>query len=113
MKQCHRCGTPWISEKRQPGVKELCLKCSAYLHSCLNCRFHRPKAHNECYIPDTEWVADRAGANFCDQFEFADAQVQNAEDTKKANARDAVDRLLGGTESPDRPKSLNDLFGGE
>jgi len=112
MKRCHRCGEPWLVEKKQPGVKECCPKCSAYLHSCLNCRWHLPSAHNECYIPDTDWVSDRAGANFCDQFEFKDSDVQENLDTKKDSARAALDKFLGGGSETRKPKSLDDLFGG-
>ena len=24
MKRCHKCGEPWVSEKKQPAVKEYC-----------------------------------------------------------------------------------------
>jgi hypothetical protein len=41
-----------------------------YLHCCHNCRFHDPKKHNECHIPNSEFVRDRFAANFCEEFEF-------------------------------------------
>ncbi|HPO15455.1 MAG TPA: hypothetical protein PLI09_18580 [Candidatus Hydrogenedentes bacterium] len=98
-----------MSVKRQPGVKEFCAQCSAYLHCCLNCRFHDPSLHNECKIPNTEWVGDRKGANFCDEFEFADTiPGGNASETKKDQARQALDGLFGG--SAPKPKTLDDLF---
>lgn len=114
MKACHKCGTEWVSAKRQPSVKEFCVQCSAYLHCCLNCRFHDPHAHNECFIPNTEWVADRRSANFCDEFEFRDfapGAPGSAEAEKRDQARKALDALLGGGEpAPSKPKSLDDLF---
>lgn len=112
MKRCHKCGAEWRSEKRQPGVKEFCSACTAYLHCCKNCRFHDPNAHNQCRIPTTEWVGDRAGANFCDEFEFADRDEATAEDQEHNRARATLERLLGGDEAPRRrPKTLDDLFG--
>ena len=69
---CHKCNTPWENDKRSPGFKETCSGCGAYLHCCKNCRFHVPTAHNQCYIPDTEYVVNRAGLNFCEEFAFRD-----------------------------------------
>ncbi len=109
MKRCHKCGTEWVSEKRQPGVKEFCAHCSAYLHCCLNCRFYDPALHNECAIPNTEWVGDRRGANFCDEFEFADTSPKSdTPDAKRDKARKALDGLFGA--STPKPKTLDDLF---
>jgi hypothetical protein len=109
---CHACGHPWVSEKKQPAVKEFCERCSAYLHCCLNCRFHDPSRHNECHIPNTDWVGDRAGANFCDEFEFRAVGGAPGGD-RAADARSGFDALFGddGEESA-APKSLDDLFGG-
>lgn len=70
MFQCFHCHAPWESSLRQPAVKETCGKCGAYLHCCRNCRFHKKGYPNECYIPDTEKIADKKRANFCDEFEF-------------------------------------------
>lgn len=112
MHVCHNCGREWVSEKRQPGFKEYCEGCDAYLHCCLNCRFHEPGRHNECQIPNTDWVSDRAGANFCDQFEFkeAGAGAGNQQTTRKA--RQQFDQLLGGAPGEEKkPRSFDDLFG--
>ena len=108
MKRCHRCGTEWVSEKRQPGVKETCPKCSAYLHCCRNCRFHDKTQHNECRIPNTEWVGDRVGLNFCDEFEFADTTAAIGEDKGKKKARDAFGALFGNA-APSADKDAKQL----
>jgi hypothetical protein len=50
------------------GFRETCPACSSYLHSCAGCRYYAPGKPNSCEIPGTEWVADREGANFCDEF---------------------------------------------
>ncbi len=109
MKQCHKCGTEWVSEKRQPAFKDFCSKCTAYLHCCKNCRFHDPRLHNQCQIPTTEWVSDRAGCNFCEDFEFRDSIVASKADSKKAQARDAFSDLFG-EGADDKPDEGADAF---
>jgi len=122
MKTCHRCGSEWESPNRQPGFKEICVRCDAYLHCCKNCKHHRISAPNQCYIPNTEAIGDRAGMNFCEEFEFKDpAREQDGADKAK-DARQELENLLGPLEKkaldPDflggaskKPKSLDDLFG--
>lgn len=99
--------------KKQPGPKDFCDGCSAYLHCCLNCRFYDEGAPNKCYIPNTEWVADKAGANFCDEFEFADDTTEGRGNQKESDARDAFHHLFG--DNPDEagtgPADFNKLFG--
>ena len=110
MKRCHKCGKEWVSDKRQPGVKEFCPECTAYLHCCKNCRFHDPRAHNQCLIPNTEWVAERAGCNFCDEFEFKDTGADSGcNEGKQEKARDALSELLGG--EVDRAEEGRGAFG--
>ncbi len=113
MKRCHRCGAEWTGEKRQPGVKEYCEQCSAYLHCCMNCRFHRPHAHNECQVPNSEWVGDRKGGNFCGDFEFLDMTLEGGEDEKNDKARDALAGLFGDDSGEEKkPAAFDDLFTG-
>ena len=96
MKPCHHCGAAWDGGgKRQPGPRDICGACSAYLHCCLNCRFYEPGAHEECYIPIAEWVGDKAGGNFCDEFEFADREPGPSGAGAGEQARTALDRLFG------------------
>ena len=111
MAQCHNCGREWVTQKRVkvPGVKETCEGCEAYLHSCLNCRFHDLSAHNQCAIPKTEWVADRAKANFCDQFEWrlpgpADERIKAGGDARRAG-----DALFGEDEASAGEECRTDL----
>lgn len=90
---CHSCGAAWQGDKRAPGPKETC-NCGAYLHCCLNCRFHRPSAHNQCLVPNTEWVGDRRKGNFCDQFEFRRATA-GTDKQQQTQARAQLDALFG------------------
>ncbi|MBI5094148.1 MAG: hypothetical protein HZB26_17115 [Candidatus Hydrogenedentes bacterium] len=116
MKRCHRCATEYVSAKKQPGPKDTCESCLAYLHSCLNCRFYEEHAHNNCYIPTTDWVADKEGPNFCDEFEFSDSDTVPGKKAGSDSARDAFGALFGG--SPDESESkkgvddFKKLFGG-
>ena len=114
MRKCHRCATEWDSIKRVPGVKEFCSKCSAYLHCCLNCRHHNPAYHNQCAIPNTDWVGDKAGANFCDEFEFATAGAPSKETRDAQTSRSALDSLFGDAPTVGDAEKLDkfkDLFG--
>jgi len=121
---CFNCQHPWESTLRQPAVKETCDHCGAYLHCCRNCRFHRKGYPNECYIPDTEKIADKARANFCDEFEFRSppsdsnsstgtqddlAALLGEEDEERTkNEQDSVKEWL--TTSDKKVKGFDDLF---
>ncbi|HOK08582.1 MAG TPA: hypothetical protein PLT82_01305 [Candidatus Hydrogenedens sp.] len=98
MKSCYRCGTPWESfTKKQPGVKETCTKCNAYLHCCMNCRWYLPGKPNDCLIPNTDKVANREGPNFCDFFEIKD-RVENLDSSweqQKEKAKKDFEQLFG------------------
>ncbi|MCC6794011.1 MAG: hypothetical protein IT366_02745 [Candidatus Hydrogenedentes bacterium] len=107
MRKCHRCGAEWDSIKRVPGVKEFCAKCSAYLHCCLNCKHHSPAYHNQCAIPNTDWVGDKAGTNFCDEFEFRDAAAAAGEAAKTSAARGALENLFGDAAPPSDAEKLD------
>lgn len=114
MKRCHNCGSEWVSDKKRPSVKEFCEKCTAYLHCCLNCRFYDPHAHNKCFIPTTDWVADRAGCNFCDEFDFADREEDAARPGEKKRAQEALKGLFGDETDEEHPEgrdAFDKLFG--
>ena len=108
MKCCHRCGHPWDTGKERPGPKDFCESCSAYLHCCLNCRFHDPSLHNACAIPTTDWVGDKAGANFCDEFVFREHVAAGPTDDA-AQARGAFDNIFGEPDTPSGEDLLNDF----
>ncbi len=114
MRQCHQCGTEWTGEKAVPGPKEYCEVCSAYLHCCLNCRFRKQGRHNECAIPNTDWVGDREGPNFCEHFEFVDAAPTTPLEND-VEASTAFRALFGDIDPPKNkyPSSFEDLFSGD
>jgi len=117
MKRCHKCGTEWKGEevaKKQPAVKDYCEKCSAYLHCCLNCRFYDKYAHNQCRIGTTDWVGDREGPNFCDEFEFADTEDAGKPSADARKAKHNLDKLLNDSGDTDETPGIDDfkkLFG--
>lgn len=84
MKQCHKCGTAWKSDQPQPGYRDTCPECAAFLHCCLNCVFHDPSLHNQCRVPNTEFVRARDAANFCDEFRFRISAETVAKQHRKA-----------------------------
>jgi hypothetical protein len=110
MERCHKCKSPWESGKNQPAVKETCPQCNAYLHCCLNCRFHRPSAHNQCHIPTADWVGDRAGPNFCDEFEFSSALKGDKDAAQRDAARTTLDALFQEASPKKEPTNFDDLF---
>ena len=65
---CVKCGEARTS-KEKVGYREECIKCGEDLHSCVNCRFHDPRAYNECNEPTAEVVREKNRSNFCDFFE--------------------------------------------
>ena len=114
MRRCQKCGAEWISDKKQPGAKETCPECAAYLHCCLNCRFHELGVYNDCSIGTTEYVADKDGCNFCDEFEFAASDEAVAGSGTADEARSSFDSLFGASEHKKDQERLNDfkrLFG--
>jgi hypothetical protein len=63
---CHRCGHPLAAERI--GVRDVCPRCAAWLHSCRNCDFYAPGHAHDCAEPNAEPVADKEQGNFCDYF---------------------------------------------
>lgn len=92
---CWKCGSQWESDS-QPGRGDACPRCDLDFHSCRNCRHHDPRYHNECRVPDTEFIRDREKANFCDQFEIAAKAPGGAGGKDLEEARKRFNRLFGG-----------------
>ena len=103
MRVCHKCGTEWVTEKTRPHFKEYCETCSAYLHCCKNCKFYDTSAPNQCYIPNTETVADRNKMNYCDEFEFRDGARGESDDARHDAAMKEAKALWGDEDTHDGP----------
>jgi hypothetical protein len=93
VKICHACGQE-IEIPEKVSREEICPKCRAGLHCCLNCSFFDEYAQNRCREPMAEWVSDREKGNFCEYFTFQDtgggAQAARARD----EARERLESLF-------------------
>ena len=98
MQTCARCGAQ-VEIEGAVGRSSTCSNCGAYLHSCVNCRFYKPGMHNSCSEPQSEPVADKRSANFCDYFSMKQVrgnEIGGRPVDKKRKAREDFDKLFGG-----------------
>jgi hypothetical protein len=49
--------------------EDVCSKCGAALHACVNCRFFDPSARWECRAEITEPVRSKTAANRCGEWQ--------------------------------------------
>ncbi len=91
-KHCPLCGHD-LGDAAEPGRRDSCNGCGADLHACVACRFHDPRAHNQCREPKAEWQPKRDRANFCDFFELAprSADSPNADPGEERRQRQLDD----------------------
>lgn len=90
------------------SFREYCEACGSALHCCRNCIYYKTGLPNDCMIPNTEYVADRTKANFCDEF-----KLSGKGPTKLKDANNAAKRLFGDdiqTLKNDPKKRFNALF---
>lgn len=101
MTVCHACGKPVTFEPKLSRTA-VCPSCQGDLHVCKNCRFYDRTVHNQCRETLAEWVSDKAKANFCDYFVFADrTNLTLPERQGAATAGNAIETAR---------KKLDDLF---
>lgn len=91
--QCYKCQEELVFDVKIARL-DTCPNCSAYLHSCRNCRFWSPSAHNQCTENQGEFIRDREGANFCNWFQFRVMGEDTSASTNAAKAK--LDALFGG-----------------
>ncbi|MBI3653262.1 MAG: hypothetical protein HY231_19715 [Acidobacteria bacterium] len=72
---------------------DVCPKCEADVHCCVNCDQYEPTAHNKCLEPQAEWVTDREKANYCDFF-VARKETRNLIVKQRDSARLDFDNLF-------------------
>ena len=92
---CRGCGGD-LGARDRIGRRETCPRCGVDLHSCRQCRFHDPRAYNECSEPQAERVLDKERGNFCEYFGCADAVTRTRPGGAAAggNAREDLERLF-------------------
>ena len=95
MKYCHKCSAPWEG-LNQPGSRDICLKCRADLHACLNCGFYDVSKSNQCFANVEDPVIYKDRSNFCDEFRFAERQAFPAVSAGNGpgKEKDAFDKLF-------------------
>jgi len=90
---CHACKKP-VMIGREVGRKDECPSCHADLRCCLNCRFYDAHAPKQCREPQADLVREKAKANFCDFFRFADQSGPAPSGGAADGARAALDDLF-------------------
>lgn len=93
MKTCHACKKELVLG-RTIGRRDSCPHCRADLFCCLNCSFYDRAASKQCREPMAELVKDKARANFCDYFAFAETRGAAAAADTADGARSALDKLF-------------------
>lgn len=92
------------------AFRATCDYCQAALHCCKNCKFYHPGKPNECEVPRTTYIPDRAKANLCEEYRLR----KPATLTPTKNISDIEKQLFGETKaeiSDLQPKDkFNSLF---
>ena len=91
--ECYKCEEELVFDVKI-GRLDTCPNCSAYLHSCRNCRFWSPTAHNQCLENQGEFIRDREAGNFCGHWQFRRMGEEIADEASKAKSK--LDALFGG-----------------
>jgi len=115
MPRCHACGADYDATERV-GFRDVCERCDADLHVCLNCRFHDPGAANACREEQAETVVEKNRANRCEWFQPGGGGRESGQGEEAARAKlDALFRKPGEAAKPPGPKkdpraAAEDLF---
>ena len=84
--QCWSCRNETEMEDKI-GRKEECPHCSADMHSCKNCQYFDPGAHNQCSETISEYVPDKERANFCGMYTAFKGERAPTDDLGAARSR--------------------------
>lgn len=76
------------------GRLDTCAHCDAYLHACKNCRFYDPSLHNQCRIPEADFIRDRETSNFCHHFDILDRHDPPVTDDSVDKAKAKLNELF-------------------
>ncbi|MGM0439729.1 MAG: hypothetical protein ACQEP8_01275 [Chlamydiota bacterium] len=104
---CWKCGYNNSDIENKIGYRSVCQQCSAWQHVCVNCKYYRPGAPNDCRAPDTEPIRDREEVNFCEEFKVTDEKT-----TFYTNPDEVSKRLFGEEENSKHHKTAKDKFHG-
>ena len=91
---CHKCLNEVefiVNVGFKVGRLDTCVHCGVYLHCCKCCQYYDPGRHNDCEIPDADFIRDREEANFCNSYRIKDwpeGEAPEKDDTvEKAKAQ--------------------------
>lgn len=76
------------------GRLDTCDHCGAYLHCCKNCENYDPSRHNQCKIPEADFIRDREEANFCNHFKMLDRDEAPEADDSVDKAKAALNEMF-------------------
>ena len=96
---CYKCEEELVFDVKI-GRLDTCPNCGAYLHSCRNCRFWSPSAHNQCIENQGEFIRDREAGNFCGFFQF---RVVGEDASAEISAHKAKLEAMFGGGGPQKP----------
>jgi hypothetical protein len=93
MKRCH--SYLKVLEIMNPvGRRELFPFCGSNLHCRLNCVHYNIGSYNDCREPQAERVIEKGRSNFCDFFNFRDAETVGKEKASLVSAKLKADSLF-------------------
>jgi hypothetical protein len=83
--QCQSCQSEIpLTAGESVGFRDVCDRCRADLHSCLNCTHHDLAAYNECRESNAERVLDPDRANRCEYFRPSGGSNPDSDDRDQA-----------------------------
>ncbi len=88
--ECWNCGAKLDLPDGKVSFRASCDACLADLHCCKNCKFYKIGMPNDCMVPGTDYIADRAKSNFCDEFSLLGTHTP----IKSDNAKKRFDDLF-------------------
>lgn len=94
---CHKCRNEIdfiIKVGIKVGRNDHCIHCGADMHVCKNCRHYDPGLHNQCRIPEADFIRERTVANFCAQFDFLERDTPPERDDSADKARAKLNSLF-------------------
>lgn len=103
--ECWKCGKTLDDPSYKLPFRATCEFCHVALHCCKNCRHYKPGLPNDCEVPETDFVADREGINFCEEFSLVGKKVE-----QKTSLEDVSKKLFGGEPEKQKPNPFDDLF---
>lgn len=83
---CWSCLEPTEMEDKVIRADE-CPHCHTDMHSCKNCQYYDPGAHNDCKETIAEYVPDKERSNFCGMYKAFENPREAGPDINAAKAK--------------------------